>query len=286
MANEDVCQNNVSVLKEKDTWSPLGLGFGFDQNLRILFEILRPEEFANWQQNLQQREQHRDKDEWEGVANLFLPNNEDYNHREKNWGWNCSEEYEYEYGGCYSEEHTEDNFCVSREIENFDDDKFLHENDVDFNRNCGVDNWSDEMSDKERTSTPAAIYTPNNFSTDGLQPPLLLIDRKRQHDLQDQRCNLHNSSLDSTLDIAETPRQNITICKNIPLITPVSQRTSVFTVISHPLLPVSRIQQLLRAVLSSPPAETLLRLVWCQYYAFSSLTFVNNSYCTNTVFKG
>jgi hypothetical protein len=263
VANEDICQNNVSVSKEKDTWSPLGLGFGFDQNLRILFEILRPEEFANWQQNLHQREQHRDeRDEWEGVANLFLPNVEEHNHREKNWGGNCLEEYEY--GGCYSEEQTEDNFCVSRELEDFDDDNFQHENDVYFNRNCGVDNWSDEMSDKERTSTPAAMHTPKNFSIDGLQPSLLLIDRKRQHDLQDQRCNLHNSSLNSPLVHAETPRQNITICKNIPSITPASHRTSVLTVVSHPLLPVSRIQQLLRGVMSSPPGETLLRLVWYQ----------------------
>jgi hypothetical protein len=259
VANEGNHQDNLNITKEKGTWSPVGLGFGFDQNLRSLFEILRPEEFSSWQQNLQQRAHQRDKrDEWEGVANLFLPNVEGYNYREENWGWNCSEEYEYE--GFYSEVQSEDVLCGGRKQEDFDDYKSRHEDNDCFDVNSGVDICSDNVSDREKTSTPTGMYTPDYCSVDGSQPSFLLISRKRQHDLVDHRSNIIDSSLNSPLNV-ETHRQNITICKNMPFITSAS---SALTVISRPLLPVSRIQQLLRGVMSSPPVETLLRLVWYQ----------------------
>jgi hypothetical protein len=260
VANEGIHQDNLNISKEKGSWSPVGLGFGFDQNLKSLFEILRPEEFSFWQQNLQQGAQQRDdRDEWEGVANLFLPNVEGYDYREENWGWNCSEGYEYE--GCYSEVKSEDMLCGGRIQEDFDDYKSKHEDNDYFDVNSDVDICSDNMSDIEKTSTPTGMHTPDYHSIDGSQPSFLSISRKRQHDLVDHRSNILDSSLNAPLNNAETPRQNITICKNMPFITSAS---SALTVLSRPLLPVSRIQQLLRGVMSSPPVETLLRLVWYQ----------------------
>lgn len=260
-------QKSFVAPEGRGTWSPLVLGFGFDQDLRSLFEELRPEEFTDWQVNLQQREQLRGvRDEWEGVADLFLSITEGREENEIKWGWDCSNEYEYE--GYHSEEQPENILCVGNTQKDVVDYECRHEREYTFDFNFSDDNCSDNNSERESVNTPAAMSTfKDPFMDKTIKDPckdeslLLLMNRKRQYDSMDDKNNLHDNSINAALSIADKSHQNITVCKNMPT-TSASRMTSELTVISRPLLPVSRIQQLLKGVMSTPPAETLLRSVW------------------------
>jgi hypothetical protein len=230
----------------KNDWSPLHYGFGLDKSLGNLLQCLRPDEAAAAAEHYNhQRSENfvNGGDEWEETAQLFRPSvaAQDYSNDFVEWGWSTDITSTVCLSPCGSplDAGILDGLS-NRNVSN------------DTNRNMKISEDSNGVVNVDSSYTPYAnlLHYESDFQGDAETNAIEFDSSKINNILIQTRGN--NGIL--------TPKK---LSQNYLQISSNSMRLSALPSKSakcRPLLPVSRVQLLIKGAVRPPPSDSILRL--------------------------
>ena len=243
---------------KRDTWSTSGLGFGLDKDLRQLFRDLRPLEFADSQWAVQHSNVIVSKnitDEWDNVRALFrykVGNDEDLER------WGCDRRLHRN----QSDDDMQDNDPISevRILADCNDPNLNLDacSEKEFTRNASYDDYNDNgmffdddddidfVDSNKRLHGETVVTAGGEYREESSHKKLnrAIFDDKLAFHSEDSSIKVEkaaSSALSKFAKMLEAPHASKAI------------------VINRPLLPVSRVQQLLIEQMNLPPLSTLIR---------------------------
>lgn len=247
---------NVGDIKLlKNDWSPLHFGFGLDRNLDYLLQCLRPDEAAANRYYHQRNENAANAgDEWEETAQLFRPVIAQQDNANVEWGW------------CIDKASTT---CSNPSSMGILNDLSNHNaSQHDFNTNMTIFEDTDGVVDIDNYNKPCInlLHCESDFQGDAES------DEEVEFEDSNKLVTEVNTGI---LSSRKLPQNYLEISSH-------SMRPSAIPPTStkcRQLLPVPRVQLLIKGAMRPPPSNSILRQVitrWCRIQLNESKHYLNH----------
>jgi hypothetical protein len=229
----------------KNDWSPLHYGFGLDKSLGNLLQCLRPDEAAAAaERNYHQRRENfvNGGDEWEETAQLFRPSvaAQDYSNDFVEWGWSTDKTSTV----CLSPCGSPLDVGILDDLSN----RYASNNTY---RNMEISEGSNGVENVDRFCTPYANYE-SDFKGDAENNEAIEFDSSKFDNIL-----IKTGGNNGILTPKKLPQNYLQISSNSTSLSALPSKSAK----CRPLLPVSRVQLLIKGALRPPPSDSILRLL-------------------------